>query len=48
MLWLFFYNFNRPNLGLKRDTGQVITSMQYLKQYHQMCHMRWAGTHFVD
>jgi transposase InsO family protein len=42
--WLIFYNFNRPHLGLKKDTGQFISPMQYMKQYHQMCHMRWTGT----
>ncbi len=36
--WLIFYNFNRPHLGLKRDTGQFISPMEYLKQYHQMSH----------
>jgi len=23
---------------------QFIAPMQYLKQYHQMSHMRWTGT----
>jgi hypothetical protein len=44
--WLIFYNFKRPHLGLKKDTGQFISPMQYLKQYHQMCHMWWTGTTF--
>ncbi len=42
--WLIFYNFKRPHLGLKRDYGQFISPMQYMKQYHQMSHMRWTGT----
>ena len=44
MDWLIFYNFKRPHLGLKKDYGQFIAPMQYLKQYHQMSHMRWTGT----
>ena len=43
MDWLIFYNFKRPHLGLKKDYGQFIAPMQYLKQYHQMSHMRWTG-----
>ncbi len=39
MQYLDFYNSQRPHLGLKKDTGQFISPMQYLKQYHQMCHM---------
>jgi putative transposase len=39
MSYLDFYNTQRPHLGLKRDTGQFIPPMQYLKQYHPMCHM---------
>lgn len=43
--WLIFYNFERPHLGLKKDTGQFISPMQYLKQHHPtMCHMWWTGT----
>jgi len=42
--WLIFYNFKRPHLGLKKETGHFISPMQYLKQYHQMCHMYWTGT----
>lgn len=31
MLYLDFYNHQRPHLGLKRDIGQFIPPMQYLK-----------------
>ena len=44
MDYLIFYNFSRPHLGLKKDCGQFISPMQYLKQYHRMCHMWWTGT----
>lgn len=37
--YLDFYNNHRPHLGLKKDTGQFIPPIEYLKQYHQMCHM---------
>jgi transposase InsO family protein len=37
--YLDFYNTQRPHLGLKRDTGHFISPMEYLKQYHQKCHM---------
>lgn len=37
--YLSFYNNQRPHLGLKKDTGQFIAPMQYLKQYHPMCQM---------
>jgi putative transposase len=39
MLYLDFYNHQRPHLGLKRDVGQFIAPMQYLKQYHPRYHM---------
>jgi transposase InsO family protein len=42
--WLIFYNFKRPHLGIKKDTGQFLSPMQYMKQYHEMCHMWWTGT----
>lgn len=42
--WLMFYNFERPHLGLKKDYGQFITPMEYMKHYHEMSHMRWTGT----
>jgi putative transposase len=37
--YLDFYNTQRPHLGIKRDTGHFISPMEYLKQYHQKCHM---------
>ena len=32
--YLNFYNNQRPHLGLKKDYGQFIAHMEYLKQYH--------------
>ena len=32
--YLHFYNHQRPHLGLKKDYGQFITPVEYLKQYH--------------
>ena len=42
--WLIWYNFERPHLGLKKDVGQFISPMEYMKQYHSMSHMYWTGT----
>lgn len=37
--YLNFYNHQRPHLGLKKDYGQFISPVQYMNQYHLMCHM---------
>lgn len=39
IIYLDFYNNQRPHLGLKRDIGQFIPPMKYLQQYHPKYHM---------
>jgi len=43
MKWLIFYNFERPHLGLKKDAGQFISPMEYMKQYHSRSQMLCDG-----